>query len=291
MLKSPENFGDSNQGAAVCSLTVSIVTFTEERAELIVTISSLVSSLLRAHKDGFIDKSKILLINNMKDVEFELSFFNELLLELDGVECDMEIIQGHENIGYGSGHNLGLNHELGGFYLFMNPDVEIEEAALSAGLSYLIEHTEVGMVSPHTQGRDGEQQFLCKQYPSVFDLFLRGFMPESTRRFFAERLDKYELRMLSETEPTIRIPVIGGCFMLCRSSVLAEIGGFDSRYFLYFEDFDLSLRLGAVADIAYLPKMRIKHLGGQASSKGLWHILMFIRSGFRFFSTHGWRWF
>ena len=116
-------------------------------------------------------------------------------------------------------------------------------------------------------------------------------MPEIVKRLFCERLARYEMQGLSESGATEGIPIVSGCFMLCRNSVLAEVGGFDSRYFLYFEDFDFSLRLGTVAGIAYLPNVRIRHLGGQTSKKGPWHVLMFIRSGFRFFSTHGWRWF
>jgi len=94
---------------------------------------------------------------------------------------------------------------------------------------------------------------------------------------------------LSEKEPSADIPITSGCFMLLRSESLAEIGGFDERYFLYFEDFDLSLRLGKKGKLAYLPAMRIQHGGGSAGSKGFKHFKMFTRSGVRFFNTYGWR--
>ena len=77
--------------------------------------------------------------------------------------------------------------------------------------------------------------------------------------------------------------------MLCRSENLQAVEGFDENYFMYFEDFDLSLRVGQVAKIAYLPSMKIKHFGGNTGRKGIKHILMFVKSGFRFFNTHGWR--
>jgi GT2 family glycosyltransferase len=59
---------------------------------------------------------------------------------------------------------------------------------------------------------------------------------------------------------------------------------------LNFEDFDLSLRLGQHGKLAFLPSMRIVHAGGHAARKGLRHITLFIRSGFRFFKQWGWRW-
>jgi GT2 family glycosyltransferase len=132
---------------------------------------------------------------------------------------------------------------------------------------------------------------LCKRYPAVLTLFVRGFIPSSWRKLFAKRLAHYEMHELSDAQPTTSIPIASGCFMLCRSEPLLKLGGFDERYFLYFEDFDLSLRLGKLGFLAYVPAMKICHGGGYAANKGVGHIAMFARSGIRFFNTHGWRWF
>jgi GT2 family glycosyltransferase len=79
--------------------------------------------------------------------------------------------------------------------------------------------------------------------------------------------------------------------MLCRTAALKAVSGFDEGYFLYFEDFDLSLRIAKIGELAYVPAMRIKHAGGHAARKGRAHIGMFVRSAMRFFNTHGWRFF
>jgi GT2 family glycosyltransferase len=73
--------------------------------------------------------------------------------------------------------------------------------------------------------------------------------------------------------------------------VLKRLGGFDPRYFLYFEDFDLSLRTPQHARIAYVPSVRIVHHGGGAARKGLRHVRLFLTSAIRFFDQHGWTWF
>ena len=86
------------------------------------------------------------------------------------------------------------------------------------------------------------------------------------------------------------VPIVSGCFMFFRRDVLDAVGGFSPDYFLYFEDFDLSLRVSKVARIAYVPAVRIVHHGGDAARKGLKHIWMFTRSAVTFFNTHGWRW-
>ena len=96
--------------------------------------------------------------------------------------------------------------------------------------------------------------------------------------------------VIGEREPYFDPPIVSGCFMLLRTPVLKQLGGFDPRYFLYFEDFDLSIRAARMTRIAYVPSVRITHLGGQAARKGLKHVRMFITSAYKFYSRHGWRW-
>jgi GT2 family glycosyltransferase len=77
--------------------------------------------------------------------------------------------------------------------------------------------------------------------------------------------------------------------MLCRLVPLQAVGGFSPEYFLYFEDFDLSLRFAGEGQIAYVPAVRITHTGGYAAGKGWRHRRLFLRSAMRFFGRHGWR--
>ncbi|NJR72189.1 MAG: hypothetical protein HC782_03800 [Gammaproteobacteria bacterium] len=82
---------------------------------------------------------------------------------------------------------------------------------------------------------------------------------------------------------------MSGCCMLMRGEVWQRVGGFDEKFFLYFEDFDLSKRIAAIAEIHRLPSFQIIHGGGNASNKGLKHIRFFVQSAWRFFNKHGWR--
>jgi GT2 family glycosyltransferase len=85
------------------------------------------------------------------------------------------------------------------------------------------------------------------------------------------------------------VAIVSGCCMLCKTTSLQKEGGFDPRFFLYFEDFDLSLRLGKHGAVVYLPTMRVRHAGGNAARKGRQHRLYFIRSAVSFFNKHGWK--
>jgi GT2 family glycosyltransferase len=77
--------------------------------------------------------------------------------------------------------------------------------------------------------------------------------------------------------------------MLCRTDALKAVQGFDDKYFLYFEDFALSIKLREIGKISYLSSMKIQHFGGEASRKGLKHIYYFLSSAFKFYQEFGWK--
>ena len=201
----------------------------------------------------------------------------------------VRLISGHGNIGYARGHNLAIRKLDSDYHLILNPDVILDRNALVQGIAYLEANHNAVLLSPHSADENGNRQYLCKRYPSVFLFLLRGFAPGFIRKIFAGPLARFEMRELSGSEPTNKIPIVSGCFMLCRTDALKSIAGFDPGYFLYFEDFDLSLRMGEIGDIVYLPAMKIVHHGGNSARKGWKHIGMFLRSGIRFFNGHGWR--
>jgi len=87
------------------------------------------------------------------------------------------------------------------------------------------------------------------------------------------------------------VPALSGAFMLVRRDAIDRTGGFDPRFFLYFEDFDWSVRLNKITRTAYVPSVHVVHHGGHAARKGFAHVRWFMKSGRRFYGKHGWRWF
>ena len=101
--------------------------------------------------------------------------------------------------------------------------------------------------------------------------------------------ERYEMRDVCSGEAPVDVAIASGCFMLVRTAALRAVGGFNEDFFLYFEDFDLSLRLAEKGRLVFEPRMHIVHHGGYAANKGRAHVKYFIRSGIRFFNRHGWR--
>lgn len=196
---------------------------------------------------------------------------------------------GHGNIGYGRGHNLALPYT-GDYHLVLNPDVWVDSDALVVGLAFLQENPGVGLVSPRAIGPDGERQYLARHHPTLPLLFTRAFMPQWLSRPFRGWLAWHEMRAESGERVFCDPPVVSGCFMLMRGDVLRRVGGFDPRFFLYFEDFDLSRRVAEEARVAYVPSVRIVHHGGNAARKGWRHLLFLSRSACRYFRKWGGWW-
>ena len=242
-------------------------------------------------KDGSSQTISVYLIDNSELSELSLADFEDYQQQAGQLGVELRLLHGHGNVGYGAAHNLIINNLDTGFHLMLNPDVVLDKLFLSEGVNYLIDHDDVALAVPMASHENGDRQFLCKRYPSVLTLFVRGFLPRNSHRLFTKRLARYEMHDLHAEQINDAIPIASGCCMLTRSSALTAINGFDARYFLYFEDFDLSLRIRQQGRIAYLPTMKIVHGGGYAARKGYSHVSMFVHSAIRFFATHGWRWF
>lgn len=201
---------------------------------------------------------------------------------------DVNVISGHGNIGYGSGHNLAIRTTNAAAHLVLNPDVELDLDALRHGLLTLSEHACV-LVGAVGRDSDGTPGYLSKRMPSIGVFYLRGFAPVWLKKRFEKRLARYEYRDLP-TNRVSDVTLVSGAFMLCRTDALVAVGGFDERYFLHFEDLDLSLRMHAQGRVVSDPQVTLIHHGGNAAKKGAGHLKLFLRSASRFFDTHGWRW-
>jgi GT2 family glycosyltransferase len=74
--------------------------------------------------------------------------------------------------------------------------------------------------------------------------------------------------------------------MLFRREDFAQVGGFDERYYLYYEDVDICRRLRARRrDIRLVPQASVTHDAQRASRRDVTHMLWHARSMLRFLTT------
>jgi GT2 family glycosyltransferase len=275
------------------SLQVSIVTYRPDWQLLERCLRKLALAVGAARESGIVRTVNVALIDNSADrgIAAKVIELGKTRFADSGVQ--MTYLHGHANIGYGAAHNLVLHGSGADYHLVLNPDVELAADAIVNGVRWMNAHPDVGAIAPQVHRRDGAREYLVKRKPAVLDLALRGFLPTLGRTLFRRRLDRYEMRDVVDADPAreiVDIPAMSGACMLVRRKAIDQTGGFDPRFFLYFEDFDWTVRLNKVARTAYVPSFEVVHHGGGAARKGMKHIGHFVRGGWRYYRKHGWKW-
>lgn len=205
-----------------------------------------------------------------------------------------ELIFNNKNLGFSKGHNIILKKILTGeinpkFHLVLNPDVIIHKNALKNSLEFMLLHKDIGLITPNSTYRIGEKEYLCKRYPSLIVLLARGIGSPILTRLLKRKLYHYEMRDLIRDRVYCNIEITSGCFMFLRVEAIRDVGLFDERFFLYFEDFDYSLRMSKKWRICYHPEVKITHFGGFTGRKPIIYKLYFVNSLLKFFNKHGWK--
>jgi GT2 family glycosyltransferase len=193
----------------------------------------------------------------------------------------------NSNLGYGRAHNIAVRaaHGRSRYNLVMNTDITYSPDVVSRLVRYMDANPQVGLAGPKVLYPDGSLQYVCRLLPTPANMFLRRFLPRSP---LTERADAlYELRWWDH-ETFANIPYFQGSFMLLRTGLCNEIGGFDERFFLYGEDIDLTRRIHQVAETVYVPDVRITHEYRRYSNRSLRGTLYGIQNNCRYFNKWGW---
>lgn len=272
------------------ALSASIVTHAPDLALLEQTLDSLRRALLHAHARGVLARADVSVIDNGPGESWQrlLRALTERMFA-DAPWAAAEVVSGHGNVGYGRGHNRALLRSGADYHLVLNPDVMMHDDAVFEAIAYMQSHRDVDLLAPLVNGPDGKVQYLCKRYPALIDLALRGFAPQPVKNLFRSRLERYEMKHEADSGRPFDATLASGCCMFLRRTAAVASGGFRNDFFMYFEDFDLSLRMGEHGRVVCVPQVRIVHYGGNAADKGGRHIRMFLRSAVTFYSRYGWK--
>lgn len=190
----------------------------------------------------------------------------------------VELVETGENLGFGKGHNRVLDEIDSKYHFVINPDVTIRDDVVGKIVGYFETHGDVGIVSPKICFPDGRLQILGKRNPNILYLAasrMRGDQP-------GKILKKYAM-LDCDLNKEMDIEVASGCFVAIRTDIFKKIGGFDDRYFMYFEDFDLSRTVSKIAKVRYFPEAVIYHEWGRDSKRNSKLKMIHISSMFKYF--------
>ncbi len=224
----------------------------------------------------------------------EYRYFDELQALVSKSSLTIHLQRSSSNLGFGRANNLAFEvaskkNPSADYILVLNPDAFLGLDSLNQALKKMDKYPEIGVLLPRFKSESGEDLYLAKRYPNLWVLFLRGFAPTWLKKLFQKSIDSYDLKDRPPDQSHFEAVVGSGACFLMRKNIWAGLSGFDSKFFLYFEDFDLTFRAKKITQVVYEPSIEVVHLGGHTAKKGSAHIKYFIKSARQFFCKHGWR--
>jgi len=181
------------------------------------------------------------------------------LIRTQHPEC--RLIENRENLGFGRANNQALHAASGRYVLLVNPDVLVEPDSIAKTVAYMEAHPACGILGVRLVGPDGRLQPSARYFPTPWNVFLQR---AGLERFFKGT------RTIDEPgwdHASVRhCDWVPGCFYLVRKALIDQVGLFDPRFFLYYEEVD-HCRAAKKAgwEVVFYPGTSAVHLQGQSA--------------------------
>lgn len=177
---------------------------------------------------------------------------------------EVKLLASKTNLGFGNANNLALTVAEGRYIVLLNPDAVLAPDALENSLKHIEATPDAGMGGGLLQGPQGEWQPSARQFPSLLNevLTLSGLANRYPKSTFFGRFDR------TWADPLLAAAVdwVPGAFAILRRDLVEQIGLFDERFFLYYEEVDLCKRIHQAGfKVYYWPDLVITHIGGASS--------------------------
>lgn len=178
---------------------------------------------------------------------------------------NLTLIENKKNVGFGRANNQALPYINSRYILLLNTDAFIEPDTIAKTVQYMDANPQCGILGVKFLGRDGELQPSCRFFPTPWNIFLNR---TGLKRIF--RHAKMVDDMTWDHATARNCDWVPGCYYLIRKEVIDQVGLFDPRYFLYYEEIDHCFATkNAGWQVTFFPYTSVVHLGGEsAKSEG-----------------------
>jgi N-acetylglucosaminyl-diphospho-decaprenol L-rhamnosyltransferase len=194
------------------------------------------------------------------------------------------LVRSGENLGFGRGCNRGFERVATPYVLFMNPDAMLPPESLNTLVAFMDSHPKAGVAAPAIQ--EGDQLQEVGVLPTPWGVICRAMGMRG----------RHQRRPVAPGQAPFQTDWLCGAVILARCELMEELGGFDPRFFLYFEETDLCRRvLNRGFELWAVGEAMACHVGG-ASTKASGEALVsgcvsghYYRSRFYYLCKHfGW---
>ncbi|PPJ18257.1 glycosyltransferase family 2 protein [Nocardia nova] len=193
------------------------------------------------------------------------------------------VIRNTRNVGLAAAINQGAAATGGQWILVANPDTKLTPGSIAALIDTAQTDDRIGVIGPRILRLDGQPYPSGRRFPSlavgIAHALLGGIWPNNpaTRRYFGTPVTEVS-----------DVDWISGCCMLFRREAFETVGGFDDRYFLYFEETKMALDMHRGGWRVVLdPRVEIRHReGGSMRSAPFRKVRSHHRSALRFYCDY-----
>lgn len=206
------------------------------------------------------------------DVILTLNVPEEVPTFLNQLPYPLQVLRNITPLGFGENHNRAFQHAKAPFFCVINPDVRIASDIFSV-LKNGLKNQAVGVVAPLIVNGAGAIEDSARKFPTPFKILCK--------LFGGSRGQDYQMGSVP-LEPDW----VGGMFMVFRRDTYEGLGGFDQKFFMYYEDVDLCARVRLKGmRVIMIPSVRVIHLARRSSHSSPAYSMMHIRSMVRFFMS------
>jgi len=165
------------------------------------------------------------------------------------------------NVGFGRANNQALALAKGRYILLLNTDAFVAPDTLRKTIAYMDANPGCGILGVRLEGRDGDLQPCARYFPTPFNRFLQR--TGLHKLFKGVRLVD---DMAWDHADVRQCDWVVGCYYMIRREVIEQVGLFDPRYFLYFEEVDHCYAAKSAGwDVVFFPDTTVVHLGGESA--------------------------
>ncbi len=205
---------------------------------------------------------------------------------LAGLPSDrITIVSNNDNVGFSVAVNQGIALSSTPFVMLLNPDTFVPLISLRDLLACAQQYPQTGVLGCLVVNPDGSEQRGCRRdQPTPLLTLAHGLR---LHKVFHQLEFNHTLRSMPR-EPQVVGSISGAC-MLIRRVAHEEIDGFDTKFFLHFEDLDYCARMAIHHwDVLFVPSVKIEHTQGVSSAHVPVRVIVHKhRSMLRFFYKHG----
>ncbi|MDO9390374.1 MAG: glycosyltransferase [bacterium] len=191
--------------------------------------------------------------------------------------------------GYGANHNLNIKRARGAYVMVLNADLKFEKNTIQDMVAFMEDNPDCGVSSCRLMNWDGSGiQHNCRTFPTLVDIWARRF-PFKNKRLHAIA-DRHEM-LQHDYSQNFETDWFQGSFMFFRREALDQIGGFDERFFLYFDDVDICRRIHMAGwKVLYNSRVFAHHRFHRQSANPLNRLFrVHLNSMVSYFQKYGWK--